>query len=126
MTALLTAFSARHAYTRVTTAERVRDASHTRMDADPWFTADKRDERDIDLPLAQLVGVTQGRISKQVKLESVQWRKHCISKAERHRERRSGFSVFWFENSVFGRLVYFRLATIRRHMAVETPTAQVK
>ena len=36
------------------------------------------------------------------------------------------FRFFWFENIVFGRLVYFRLATIRRHVAVETPTAQVK
>ena len=62
-----------------------------------------------------------------LKLESVQLRKHCISKAERHRATRSGFFwVFWFENIVFGRLVYFRLATIRRHVAVETPTARVK
>ena len=61
------------------------------------------------------------------KLESVQLRKHCISKAERHRARRSGFFGFiWFENIVFGRLVYFRPATIRRHVAVETPSAQVK
>ena len=28
----------------------------------------------------------------KLKLESVQLRKHCISKAERHRARRSGFS----------------------------------
>ena len=57
----------------------------------------------------------------------MQLRKHCISKAERHRARRSVFfGIFWFENIVFGRLVYFRLATIRRHVAVETSTAQVK
>ena len=38
------------------------------------------------------------------KLESVQLRKHCISKAERYRARRSGFFGFvWFENIVFGR-----------------------
>ena len=35
-------------------------------------------------------------------LESVQLRKHCISKAERHRARRSAFfGFFWFENIVF-------------------------
>ena len=63
----------------------------------------------------------------EVKLESVQLRKHCISKAERHRARRSGFfGCVWYENIVFGRLVHFRLATIRRHVAVAKPTAQVK
>ena len=37
-------------------------------------------------------------------LESVQLRKHCISKAERHRARRYGlFGFAWFENIVFGR-----------------------
>ena len=40
-------------------------------------------------------------------LESVQLRKHYISKAERHRARRSGFFGFvWFENIVFGRLAW--------------------
>ena len=34
-------------------------------------------------------------------LESVQLRKHCISKAERHRARRYGlFGFVWFENIV--------------------------
>ena len=60
------------------------------------------------------------------KQESVQLRKHCISKAERHRARRSGFFGFvWFENILFGRLVYLRLVTIRRLVAVDTPTAQL-
>ena len=41
---------------------------------------------------------------RYLKLESVQLRKHCISKAERHRARRSEFFGFvWFENIVFGR-----------------------
>ena len=57
------------------------------------------------------------------KLESVQLRKHCISMAERHRARRSGFFGVFGLKILF---VYFRLATIRRHVAVETPTAQVK
>ena len=57
----------------------------------------------------------------------MQLRKHCISKAEQHRARRSEFFGFvWFENIVFERLVYFGMATIRRRVAVDTPTAQVK
>ena len=38
------------------------------------------------------------------KLESMQLQKHCISNAERHCARRSGFfGLVWFENIVFGR-----------------------
>ena len=38
------------------------------------------------------------------KLESVQLQNHCISNAERHYARRSGFfGLVWFENIVFGR-----------------------
>ena len=38
------------------------------------------------------------------KLESMQLQKHCISNAERHCARRSGFfRLVWFENIVFGR-----------------------
>ena len=58
-------------------------------------------------------------------------RKRAIAKAL-HLEGRTTsrhtfwvFRVFWFENIVFGRLVYFRLATVRRHVAVEKPTAQL-
>jgi len=49
------------------------------------------------------VGETYGR-AEHYKLESMQLRKHCISKAKRHRARRSEFFGFvWFENIVFGR-----------------------
>ena len=38
------------------------------------------------------------------KLESMQLQKHCISNAERHCARHSGFfGLVWFENIVFGR-----------------------
>ena len=60
-------------------------------------------------------------------------RKRAIAKALHLEGRTTSRQTFWvflfflFENIVFGRLVYVRMATaIRRHVAVETPTDQVK
>ena len=63
--------------------------------------------------------------SQKKELESMQLRKHCISKAERHRARRSGFFGFvWFENIVFGRFAKFRWQPPRSNLYLEnTPSA---
>ena len=61
----------------------------------------------IDLILVSkciLLGARNPMVPNNNELESVQLRKHCISKAERHLARRSGFFGFvWFENIVFER-----------------------
>ena len=54
------------------------------------------------------------------KLESVQLQKHCISNAERHCGRRSGFfGLVWFENIVF---VRFAKCAWQPPCGVDTPT----
>ena len=54
------------------------------------------------------------------KLESVQLQKHCISNAEGHCARRSGFFVLvWFENIVFGR---FAKCAWQPPCGADTPT----
>ena len=59
-----------------------------------------------------------------VKLECVQLRKHIASRSPNDiAPVILGFSFFLFCKYCF--FVYFRLTTIRRHVAVATPTAQV-
>ena len=74
-----------------------------------------QDEKNISLKFAS------------TQLESTQLQSIASRKANDIAPDVSGFFVFfWFENIVFGHLVYFRLATIRCHVTVEMPTAQVK